>query len=389
MLNVIFFNSKTFLNKEVLGALRRRTDIHTLAVDIPVAPPVQSVNEVFEQLRPFLPAVVISLNEAGYDQAGVLSSLLSRTGSFQANWYYDDPLYERIMYKRAMPDLKRRIEFVSERSFVPILAEEGIVVHFLPLAVDPGYFNIDGPKPEYRYDISFVGNSSLEFLDSLVSGPVQQELDKFKDLLVSLKRVYYANPRENLREYLWNHSDKWKNRISIDPEMFVFVMVWMVGYFFRKDFIVDLAKTYKNRFMCLGDIYWTQFIDKSQVSTDAMYYKNLCSYYRSTKINININRVQTLTSFTQRIFDCKASGAFLLTDKREMNAEYFVTEGADREIVEYTSLAHCKQLIDYFLVHDEEREKIGLSGREKVLKHHTYDNRIEEMLSVCRETWEI
>jgi spore maturation protein CgeB len=386
-LNVIFFASKTFLNKELLAALKRRTDIHVLCVDIPLLPPSHAAQTIVDQIRPYLPAVVVSLNDAGFDQAGVLGSLLAKTGSFQLNWYYDDPLYEHIFYKRVISNLAQRIDFVSEDSFVPLLAAKGHTVHFLPLATDPAYFNTDAPLRDHAYDVTFVGNSSLEFMDSLMTGPLQQELDKSEDLLGRLKSVYYGDPRMDLRSLLLSRKSEWPPSLSVDPDAFVFAMVWMVGYMYRKDFIMDLANVYNDRFMCFGDLYWTNFIRKSQVSTDAMYYKNLCSYYRSSKINININRIQTLTSFTQRVFDCKASGAFLLTDRRSMNSRYFVTSGPDREIVEYDSLDHCKNLIDYYLDHDDERRQIALAGRDKVLAHHTYDNRVDEMLAVARKTW--
>jgi spore maturation protein CgeB len=386
-LNVIFFNSKTFLNIEVLSALRRRQDIRTLCVDIPPAPHAHSAQTVFDQLKPHLPAVVVSLNDAGFDQAGVLGSLLARTGSYQLNWYYDDPLYENIFHKRVIRNLAQRIDFVSENSFVALLSAKGRRAHFLPLATDPAYFNTDAPLRDRTYDITFVGNSSLEFMDGLMTGPLQRELDKAKDLLGRLKSMYYNDPRADLRSFLLSHRALWPLSPSIDPDAFVFALPWMVGYLYRKDFVIDLANTYADRFACFGDPYWTNFISKSQVSTDAMYYKNLCSYYRSSKINININRIQTLTSFTQRVFDCKASGAFLLTDRRAMNSAYFVTDAPDRELVEYDSLDHCKKLIDYYLTHDDERRRIALAGRDTVLAHHTYDNRIDEMLTVAGKTW--
>jgi len=386
-LNVVFFNSKTFLNKELISALSRRPDVHVVCVDIPVLPPKDAAERIFSQLRQHLPALVISLNDAGFDQAGALSSLIASSGSYMVNWYYDDPLYEQIFYKRLIKDFSRRIDFVSEDSFVPLLAAKGHNAHFLPLATDLEYFNTHTALRDKTYDLAFVGNSSLEFLDSVITKEMQEEMERFKSLLARLKQVYYHDPRGNLRHYLESHADEWELNLTMDRDRFLFAMIWMVGYLYRRDFVVDLANTYKDRFMCFGDLYWSNFVPKSQVSTDAMYYKNLCSYYRSTKINININRVQTLTSFTQRIFDCKASGAFLLTDKRLMNTRCFVAEGNDREIVEYESLDHCKKLIDYYLEHEDERNEIALAGREKVLARHTYDNRLEEMLLTARQTW--
>jgi len=388
-LNVIFFSSQTFLNKELTAALKRCSDVQPLFVEIPLLPPVNAVETIFEQLKPYLPAIIVSLNDAGFDHAGVLGSLLATSGSYVLNWYYDDPLYEQIFYKRIISDTTKRIDFVSEESFVPLLCKKGRSVHFMPLATDPAYFNTKGDSPLFTYDISFVGNSSLQFMDSIINETMQKELEKFKALLYHVKTMYYNNAQSDVRQYLFSHRREWEKSITVDPDAFVFAMVWTIGYMYRKDFIVDLAHSFKERFMCFGDIYWTNFIEKSQVSTDALYYINLCRYYRSSKINININRIQTQTSFTQRIFDCKASGAFLLTDKRTLNSRYFKTSGIGQEIVEFESLAHCKKLIDYYLVHEQERLQIAENGRDNVLTHHTYDNRLREMLAIAKNEWHI
>ena len=106
-----------------------------------------------------------------------------------------------------------------------------------------------------------------------------------------------------------------------------------------------------------------------------------------TKINLNINRVHIPTSFTQRHFDCKACGAFLLTDKRLMNNQIFVTEGKNKEIVEFSSKKECIELIDYYLIHEDERKKIADSGMDKILNNHTYDHRIEELWQICKREW--
>ncbi|MBD3319750.1 MAG: glycosyltransferase, partial [Chitinivibrionales bacterium] len=208
-------------------------------------------------------------------------------------------------------------------------------------------------------------------------------------LIARLKRMYQDNPRLDLREYLLRNEEQWGPVVKMDREKFLFIITWVVGYFYRRDFIVEISNRYADRFVCFGDGYWGRFITASPVSSDACYYDNLCNYYRSTKVNLNINRIQIRTSFTNRMFDCKAAGAFLLTEKRDMNDRFFVTGGPGQEIVEFRSAGECRELIDYYLQHDEEREAIALAGREKVLKMHTYDARIALMLQVCREAWGI
>jgi spore maturation protein CgeB len=390
-MNVVFLKSKTFLAREIENALKKRSaiDVKLLVAAIPDEFPSQAAHSIFDQIRHHLPAIVISINNTGYDLQGALSDLLISSGSYQCNWFLDDPFYEDIFLRRRIPAHKNRIDFVSEESFVPMMKKEGYNAHFLPLATDPLFFNGNG-EVGYERDCAFVGNSSMGLLDSIITKEAETELEKYVKLLTDLKKFYYAHPCEaDIKERLRKTAARWKDSTTMDPRQFLFRMEWLVGYFYRRDFIIEIARTMKKRFMCFGDIYWSKSIDPSLVSTDACYYTNLCGYYRSTKVNLNINRIQIRTSFTQRIFDCKAAGAFLLTEKRKLNSRFFVTEGAKKELAEFTSWQNCLDLIDYYCEHDEERERIAMAGREKVLSEHTYDRRVEQIFEVCKKEWGI
>ncbi len=388
-MNVVFLKSKTFLARELENALEKRTDHNLLVVDIPQKIPSETAPGVIDQIKSRLPALVFSINDAGYDLNGVLSDELAATGCYQCNWFLDDPFYEDIFFNRRMPNLKNRLDFASEESFVPPMKEKGYHAHFLPLATDPLYFNTNA-ETGYKRDCAFVGNSSLNLLDSVITAETAKELEKHALLINDLKKYYAGNPGEaDIKKRLLANASQWRDLSAMPMEQFLFRMEWLIGYFFRRDFIVEIAKNLKNRFTCFGDIYWSKFIDPKQVSTDACYYTNLCDYYRSTRVNLNINRIQIKTSFTQRIFDCKASAAFILTEKRKLNGRFFKTEGEGRELVEFSSWKECLDLIDYYCKNDEERERIALAGRDKVLAEHTYDRRVEEIFIRCRKEWGI
>jgi len=226
-------------------------------------------------------------------------------------------------------------------------------------------------------------------MDIIIDDTVSDAIQQVQQLYTMLKNEYYNDFSVDIRKLIIDNKNKWDTIISKLEAKFIFALEWMIGYQFRRDFITDISNTYKNRFTVFGDIYWQKFINNSPVSTEACYYDTLCSIYRSTRINLNINRIQIRTSFTQRPFDCKASGAFLLTDKRECNNSIFITKGRNREIVEFDSLKHCHELIRYYLEHEDEREKIAESGIEKIHRFHTYANRIDEILYICKELWGI
>ncbi len=385
-MNIILFNSETLVARELFNALAKRNDIRFINVAIPFSPPSEHAETIFETLKKHCPALVISINDAGYDTRGELQKKLISAGCYIANWYHDYPFYYHEFHSRAYTPSPRRIDFISEKSYTAVLESKGYASHFLPLATDPVYFNTNTPRVPER-DIAFVGNSSLHLMDIIITEEMAENIQKCKALYADLKKAYYNDFTLNIRELIIQNCSLWKKQITVPEEKFIFAMEWMIGYQFRRDFLVDISKTYKDRFVLFGDPYWQQFVKDSLVTPEACYYDNLCRYYRTTKINLNINRIQIRTSFTQRHFDTKAAGAFLLTEKRECNSLYFITDGPNQELVEYESLSHCKELIDYYLTHEEERERIAENGIDKILRNHTYDNRIEEMLAVCRERW--
>ncbi|MGD9202297.1 MAG: glycosyltransferase [Chitinispirillia bacterium] len=387
-MNVVFFNSETLVTRELIAALKKRSGIRLIIINIPIYPDPNLANEVYNKFKEFVPGLVFSINDAGYDIEGKIHDLIVSSGSFQINWYHDYPFYDTIFKKRPYPLSPKRIDFVSELSYVNLLRSKGFNSYFLPLATDPSYFNIKEPRIPKR-NIAFVGNSSYALMDNILSKELTEEIERFSQLLLTVKNAYNEDHQFNVRQYLADNRHIWKSSIHIPSDKFIFGIEWMVGYLCRRDFLVNISKIYGKSFMLFGDPYWIYFIDKDQVSGEACYYDNLCHYYRTTKINLNINRIQINTSFTQRHFDCKACGAFLLTDKRLCISQYFITEGKQKEMVEFESQRHCHELIDYYLEHEEEREDIAMRGREKILKYHTYSNRIEEMFHICKKEWRI
>jgi spore maturation protein CgeB len=137
--------------------------------------------------------------------------------------------------------------------------------------------------------------------------------------------------------------------------------------------------------MVFGDEFWLCDLPREKVSTAVGYYINLNETYRQTKINIDINRVVITEGLTQRIFDCSAGGNFVITSNKPVIDEFFVTKGENREAIVFNNELHLKELIDYFLKHDDERNAIAQRARERVFKEHTYDHRVRSIFRVISE----
>ena len=77
-----------------------------------------------------------------------------------------------------------------------------------------------------------------------------------------------------------------------------------------------------------------------------------------------------------RTFELAACGAFQLVDERELMDELF----APGELETFVNIGELKDKIDHFLAHPEERRAVAARSRERVLRDHTYERRMETLL---------
>jgi len=110
--------------------------------------------------------------------------------------------------------------------------------------------------------------------------------------------------------------------------------------------------------------------------------------FNATTINLNLHSsVQADDLITggdfinPRTFELAACGAFQLVDRRSLMDEAF----AEDELATFDSMAKLAEKMDYFLAHPEEREGISQKARERVLRDHTYQARMQTLLNFTAE----
>lgn len=108
--------------------------------------------------------------------------------------------------------------------------------------------------------------------------------------------------------------------------------------------------------------------------------------FNSTDINLNLHSSSerdgvdpTGDFLNPRTFELAAAEAFQLVDERSLLAECFE---AGKEIVTFSSTKDLKDKIAYYMQRPEERKQIARCGRERALRDHTYEKRLDEMLSL-------
>lgn len=75
------------------------------------------------------------------------------------------------------------------------------------------------------------------------------------------------------------------------------------------------------------------------------------------------------------------SGGFLLTNYQAEIPLYF-EEGKD--LVCFDGVDDLREKTDYYLNHEGERQRIARSGYEKVKAHHSYYNRLTQILDTVK-----
>jgi spore maturation protein CgeB len=107
--------------------------------------------------------------------------------------------------------------------------------------------------------------------------------------------------------------------------------------------------------------------------------------YNAGKINLNLhsstfhNSVNPVGDFVNpRTFEIAACGGFQLVDERSELAELMELGS---EVVTFNTIDDLCKKIDHYLEHEDEAKLITAKGKERVLKEHTIQHRMHEMLT--------
>ncbi|MBI5418983.1 MAG: glycosyltransferase [Deltaproteobacteria bacterium] len=111
--------------------------------------------------------------------------------------------------------------------------------------------------------------------------------------------------------------------------------------------------------------------------------------YNGTEVNINLHSstshegVNPFGDFVNpRTFEIAACSAFQLVDSRQLLPELFTLED---EVTCFTGRDDFLDKVDYYLSHPEERAEMAARAMARVLREHTYRDRMREIVEVIHE----
>ena len=108
------------------------------------------------------------------------------------------------------------------------------------------------------------------------------------------------------------------------------------------------------------------------------YYDDAPYVFRFSDINLNITLRSIKSGIPLRAFDIMGAGGFLITSYTSDFTEFFIP---GEDFVYYESISDLSDKADYYLTHPEERIKIAESGYRKICSDHTFDHRVDQILS--------
>jgi spore maturation protein CgeB len=368
------------MQKEVASALKCVPGVRVVVIAIPDIATAEQALRSCEVLREQNCRILFTVNDWGLDREGTTRSFCEKNAIIHINWCGDDPFFQETFHGVPLRASPGRIDFVTDRGYVEPLRSAGINAHFLPLATDPSIFKPLVPSASWKRTACFVGNSYNRQIEDFTKG-YEEFIDGFVPFVTGLLMDFQKNPLLDLSQKVAEKISVQDLPAGLSVKKAAFILKHLVSYFYRKRLIVSLCRRYPD-FMVFGDEWWLLDLPRERISTAVGYYINLCETYQQTKINIDVNRVVIREGLTQRAFDCLASGAFVITSAKSILPEFFETTGKNQEVVMFESENHLRELIDYYQSHDDERVAIAQRGRLRVLKDHTYDNRMRTIFKI-------
>ncbi len=347
-------------------------------------------NEICELVRHAIENTKAQL-VISYDFAETIAQACFEVDVPYISWVYDAPQMELYTHYALLPS---NYVFVFDKKQRERLRDIGLAnVYHIPLAVHANKVRIalekGGEKVAYQNEIGFVGQlyrkKHIEDLIRQAPIKIQEELEQSIEQCF-LKWNTQTSMHESMTEACVNYfGDIDKHRIVHDypyaTEQFFYEAAVLSRILANRERVSILNTLAEEHDVALYtfDKDTEQISDKVKVLPGAKYDYEVSNIYRGNKINLNITLHCIEKGVSQRIFDVMAAGGFMMSNYQEELEELFVP---GEEIVLYHNMQELEELVDYYLAHDEEREKIARKGQDKVLRLHNYHEKMDRVVQL-------
>ncbi len=317
----------------------------------------------------------------------LLSKVAQEQGIKYIAWCYDNPL--NVLEIEETLGNPVNYVFLFDRIQYEKYKTAGFdTVWHLPLGVNRtrlGALTISPvDRRRYETEVSFVGNlyeSQLgnilkplnEYTKGYIEGLIEAQFQVYGyymlDELLSDKLLEDING-----QYLERKPD---TEFRLSKEALSWAMASEVT---RRERILLLnlfGRRYDTRFYSYQDCDMIQAVEKYK---GVDYVTEMPKVFACSKINLNPTLRIIQTGIPLRAFDIMGCGGFLLSNYQQELLEFYENE---RELVVYESPEDAVAKADFYIKHEGLRIEIAKRGREKTLREHSLQGRMQEILSIA------
>lgn len=292
------------------------------------------------------------------------------------SWSEDSPSFTSLSPAAKLPG-NRLYVFDREQSRILQAGNDVAKIVHMPLATDPIYFRqlINMSDSKESYDVSFVGNmyknieyDRIEFgkKDAFLKGYLEGILEAQHNIMGYnfMGRLIDSETASKLVEM---------SKTAVPDDFYVdkhsiasYMLDKRLSEIERYRYLKAVGEKFNLTIFSSGEAdesikaNWNGFAD---------YETRMPLVFNRSKINLNFTPRMIHTGISLRVLDVMACGGFLLSAYQPEIDELF-KDGED--LVMFEDEGDMLEKIDYYLAHDEERERIAKNGFSKVLYEHTY-----------------
>ena len=147
----------------------------------------------------------------------------------------------------------------------------------------------------------------------------------------------------------------------------------------RRRPLTELSKRYRVSIYSNSD---TRDLLRVRYGGSLDYWSEMPKVFAASKINLNFTIPNIKSGLPLRIWDVLGSGGFLMTNFQAEIPYYFKHR---EDLVCFESIDELTELCGYYLKHEDARRQIAENGYRKVRAHHTYEQRIAQMMEILQK----
>lgn len=319
----------------------------------------------------------------------VISNVCEREGLPYVSWTCDNPLIS--MYHESVFHDCNYIFTFDKTNYLEFKGMGVKHIWYLPLAVDTNRLDtiLSGSDDlfQYRGDIAFVGSlyernsydkmkhSLPEYLRGYFDATMEAQMN------ISGGNIIEAMLTTDILEQLEQYFKLEKSEGSFSNLGLIFqttVLGFKIAELQRRRALTELSKFFKVNVYSNSDVSSLCLV---QYMGSVDYWSEMPKVFHESKINLNFTIPNIKSGIPLRAWDVLGSGGFLLTNYQAEIPLYF-EEGKD--LVCFDGVDDLREKTDYYLNHEGERQRIARSGYEKVKAHHSYYNRLTQILDTVK-----